>query len=84
MATCTGHMTVMLWVLYWREIRTVIVQDVIRVEYAPNSPFLLPSHKNYFLSVFNKSRPTYQVEKINKVGVCQKREFAVRSSSCEV
>ena len=45
----------------------------------------------YFVCLFCyffKSRPTYQVEKINEVGVCQrlvcqKREF-VRSSSCEV
>ena len=41
-----------------------------------------------FLHLF-KSRPTYLVEKNNEVGVCQrlvcqKREFAVRSSSCEV
>ena len=43
----------------------------------------------FFLSLFIKSRPTYQVEKINEVGVCQrlvcqKREFTVRSSSCEI
>ena len=27
-----------------------------------------------FICLFTKSRPTYQVEKINKVGVCQRLE----------
>ena len=43
----------------------------------------------YYYYYYYKSRPTYQVEKINEVGVCQRlegqeREFTVRSSSCEV
>ena len=45
---------------------------------------------NVFLCFVFKSRPIYEVENFfNEVGVCQKlvcqkREFAVRSSSCEV
>ena len=50
--------------------------------------FLLRTLDYFFVCLF-KSRPTYQVQIKNEVGVCQrlvcqKREFAVRSHSCEV
>ena len=49
--------------------------EVPSTQYISHCEILEMSLIHLFIFYFIKSRPTYQVEKINEVGVCQRREF---------